>query len=105
MGHTSTNTLQKTNVQTLQASFATGTLTKMPLRSNAWTAFAFWSTAGGRAKGFRRKSTEGISNNRRYLAKRHFGQQASERLKPECPPRALHSSASRYLLSAGIGKK
>jgi hypothetical protein len=60
-------------------------LTKMPLRSNAWTAFAFWSTAGGRAKGFSRKSTEGISNNRRCLAKRHFGQQASERLKPKCP--------------------
>jgi len=57
----------------------------MTLRSNAWTAFAFWSTAGGRAKSFSRKSTEGISNNRRYLAKRHFGQQASERLKPQMP--------------------
>jgi hypothetical protein len=79
------NTLQKTDVQTFQASFATGTLTKMPLRSNAWTAFAFWSTAGGRAKGFSRKATEGISNSHRYLAKRHFGQQASERLKPKCP--------------------
>jgi len=72
-------------------------LTKMPLRSNAWTAFAFWSTAGGRAKGFSLKSTEGISNNRRCLAKRHFGQQASERLKPKCPQRALRSPASRYV--------
>jgi len=60
-------------------------LTKMPLRSNAYTAFAFWSTAGGRAKDFSRKSTEGISNNCRCLAKRHFAQQASERLKPKCP--------------------
>jgi len=47
-------------------------LTKMPLRSNALTAFAFWSTAGGRANGFSQKSTEGISNDRRCLAKRHF---------------------------------
>jgi len=33
---------------------------------------AFWSTAGGRSKGFSRKSTEGISNNHRCLAKCHF---------------------------------
>jgi len=85
IGTTAHNMVQKTDVKTLRASFAPRTLTKMTLRSNACTAFAFWSTAGGRAKGFSRKSTEGISNNRRCLAKRHFGQQASERLKPKCP--------------------
>jgi len=82
----------------------------MTLRSNAWTAFAFWSTAGGRAKGFSRKSTEGISNNHRCLAKRHFPacRQAganrrvnaclsADRAEAKIPHKAgLRSPASRY---------
>jgi len=34
------------------------------------------------------------------LAKRHFGYQADERLKPKCPFGALRSSARRYTQSA-----
>jgi len=52
MPTTSDNMAEKAGFKTLWASFPPGTLTKMPLRSNTWTVFAFWLTAGSRAKGF-----------------------------------------------------
>jgi len=39
------------------------------------------------------------------LAKRHFGYQADERLKPKCPFGALRSSASPLGATAGLIKK
>jgi len=70
---------------------------------------ACWSMAGRQAarsdeqnvnQGFILESNEEIFNNCRCLAKRHFGQQTHERMKPKCPKRALRSPASRYLKAA-----